>query len=57
MFPTPAPLSAEEKALVALARRHPEALSASPATLQAVAISPINIKPLSVVNGNDQGEN
>jgi hypothetical protein len=55
-FPTPAPLTREEYALLALARAHPDALLAPPDETGKVSITPIDIKPLAPEGGAPQGE-
>ena len=46
-FPTPAPLTAEERALIQLAQFDPEALQSS-AELRPIEIAPIEIAPLQI---------
>jgi hypothetical protein len=58
-FPLPAPLNPEERALLVLAQTHPEVLIHLPSTQEdhAIAIAPINIRPLANEAGANQGEN
>lgn len=56
-FPVPAPLTSEERALVALARSNPQALQALPRTDEELAIAPITIQPLDSNGGENQGDN
>jgi len=46
-FPTPAPLTAEERALIQLARFHPDEAQ-SPSELRPIEIAPIEIAPLQI---------
>lgn len=57
-FPTPAPMTTEEHALLALARTHPDALLAGgdDALADKLSITPIEIKPLAPESGAPQGE-
>lgn len=55
-FPTPAPLTSEEYALLTLARTHPDALLAQPDDADKLSIAPIEIKPLAPEAGAPQGE-
>jgi len=55
-FPTRTPMSAEEHALLALARTHPDALPAQADDANALSIAPIEIKPLVPETGAPQGE-
>jgi antitoxin (DNA-binding transcriptional repressor) of toxin-antitoxin stability system len=56
-FPIPAPLSADERALLQLARTDPEILQV-PATSDAeIAIAPIEISPLADEKAGAKGEN
>ncbi len=55
-FPAPAPLTAEEHTLLALARMHPDALLAQPDDADKLSIAPIEIKPLAPESGAPQGE-
>jgi hypothetical protein len=55
-FPTPAPMTAEEHALLALARAHPDALLARADDTDELSITPIEIKPLAPEAGATQGE-
>jgi len=57
-FPTPAPLTSDERTLLALVQMHPAALQELPAddTDNEIAIAPIAIKPL-VETADSQGEN
>ena len=56
-FPTPAPLTANEHALLALANADPQALRGLPQSGQSIAISPIEIKPLGEQEADSVGEN
>jgi hypothetical protein len=58
-FPSPTPLNPEERALLALAQTHPDALShlSDKPDNQEIAISPINIEPLIGETSGKQGEN
>ena len=49
LFPTPAPLSDEERMLVDLAASHPDALLIRP--LEQIEIKPIQIAPLQIDGG------
>lgn len=55
-FPAAAPMTTEEHALLALARKHPEALFAQPEDKDKLSIAPIEIKPLASETGAPQGE-
>jgi hypothetical protein len=56
-FPVPAPLNADERALLALAQTHPEALrTLLHSNDEEMAIVPITIQPL-IGEGGDQGDN
>jgi predicted outer membrane lipoprotein len=55
-FPTPAPLTSEEHALLALARTYPNALLARPNDAGKLSIAPIEIKPLAPEVGAPEGE-
>lgn len=55
-FPSPAPMSSEEHALLALARTHPDALLGQPDDAEKLGIRPIEIKPLAPEAGAPQGE-
>lgn len=55
-FPVPAPLTSEERALMALANTNPQALQTLPRNSEALAIAPITIQPLADTGG-DQGDN
>jgi len=64
-FPTPAPLTSEEHALLALANTHPDVLLKQPADdvllkqpadSDQLSIAPIEIKPLAPEAGAQQGE-
>ena len=56
-FPVPAPLTSEERALLALARTNPEALQTLPRNDGELAIVPITIQPLTNTGGDNQGDN
>jgi len=56
-FPSPAPLKAEERTLLALAKTHPELLTKDSDADKEIVINPINIKPLADETGSSQGEN
>lgn len=56
-FPVPAPLTSEERALMALARTNPEALQTLSRNDEALAIAPITIQPLTGTGGDNQGDN
>ena len=57
-FPSPTPLSSQERALLALAQSHPEVLRRLPSNQddREIAIAPINIQPLVSKTSDDQGE-
>jgi hypothetical protein len=55
-FPTPAPMSADERTLLALARTHPDALLVRSDDADELSIAPIEIKPLAPESGAPQGE-
>jgi hypothetical protein len=55
-FPTPAPMTSEEHALLALARTHPDALLVRLDDADKLSIAPIEIKPLASEAGAPQGE-
>ena len=56
-FPTPAPLTSGEHALVALARTNPGALQNLTQSEDEITIAPIEIEPLAGDGGKNQGEN
>lgn len=56
-FPVPAPLTREERSLLALARMNPEALRPPPDKENATDIAPIAIKPLLEDASGIEGEN
>lgn len=58
-FPSPTPLSSQERALLALAQTHPEVLRRLPSNQddREIAIAPINIQPLASATSGNQGEN
>lgn len=56
-FPKPAPLTPEERALLALARTNPEALQTLPRNDADLAIAPITIQPLTDTGSGNQGDN
>jgi hypothetical protein len=55
-FPSPAPLTSEEHALLTLAAGHPDALLSRPDDVDKLRIAPIEIKPLAPDAGAPQGE-
>jgi hypothetical protein len=57
-FPSPVPLQAEERTLLALAQTHPEVLRdlSRSENDQEISIAPINIKPLADKTAGTQGE-
>lgn len=55
-FPAPVPMTAEEHALLALARTHPDALLARSVNADELSIAPIEIKPVAPEAGAAQGE-
>lgn len=56
-FPTPVPLSQEERALITLARVQPDVLVNPPDADKELTIAPIEIKLLPEPNGDNAGEN
>jgi hypothetical protein len=54
-FPSPAPMNAEERALLALVRRNPEEARQMLAALQKRTTEPIAIQPVEVAPLNDEG--
>ncbi len=56
-FPTPEPLTANERALLALAQKQPEALQTLPQDNSEIAIAPIEIKPLADEDAAGKGDN
>ncbi len=56
-FPSPAPLSCEERVFLRLARTDPQALQPLPKRDAEIAIAPIEIKPLAEEDAGDRGEN
>jgi len=56
-FPAPAPLTSEERALLALAHTYPEALRTLPGSDKDLAIAPITIQPLTDGSGGNEGDN
>lgn len=56
-FPIPAPLSADERALLQLARTAPEILQAPARSDAEIAIAPIEISPLADEKAGAKGEN
>jgi hypothetical protein len=56
-FPTPAPPTPAERALLALADATPQALRTLPQGETEIAIAPIEIKPLADEHAGSQGEN
>jgi hypothetical protein len=56
-FPAPAPLTSEERALLALAHSDPEALRTLPGNNKELAIAPITIQPLTDGSGGNEGDN
>jgi hypothetical protein len=56
-FPSPAPLSYDERGFLRLARTDPQVLQTLPKRDAEIAIAPIEIKPLAEENAGDRGEN
>jgi hypothetical protein len=53
-FPTPSPLTSEERALIALARTYPQVFESS-GTNADVRIAPIEVQPLSELHSDSEG--
>lgn len=53
-FPTPSPLTSEEQALIAVARRYPQVFESSGADAD-VTIAPIDVQPLSELHSDSKG--
>jgi hypothetical protein len=56
-FPSPAPLSSDERVFLRLARTDPQVLQTLPQRDAEIAIAPIEIKPLAEENAGDRGDN
>ena len=56
-FPTPSPLTSQERALIALAHTHPDVLLSQQGADQELTITPIDIKPLPDTYADCAGDN